>query len=378
MPNNNQRNSESIDVPSTPLSEGDPTRSPILRLHEVTKTYGEERAVRDLSVTVYEGEVLTLLGPSGCGKTTTLRLLAGLDRPTSGTIYLGESCIASDETFVPAEKRGIGLVFQDFALFPHLTIAENIGFGLHNLDTDAKERRINDLLDLINLPEFHDRMPDQLSGGQQQRVALARALAPKPTILLLDEPFSNLDVRLRIDMREEIRRILKTTGVTAISVTHDQEEALSIGDRVAVMNNGNVEQIDRPEAVFQHPQSRFIAEFLGQANFLSGRVHNMHVETGVGVIETNRIDGHQNGAIDILVRPDDLRAIPTNEEDADGYIIHRQYSGTAFIYRIQLTNRNIVHCMHNHSERYEINTPVRVNLIANHTLTAFPQLEKTK
>lgn len=231
-------------MPSTHISEDDPTRSPILRLHEITKMYGEEMAVKDLSLSVYKGEVLTLLGPSGCGKTTTLRLLAGLDRPTSGTIYLGETCIASDETFVSAEKRDIGLVFQDFALFPHLTIAENIAFGLSNLVTDEKERRVNELLDLIDLPGFRDRMPDQLSGGQQQRVALARALAPKPSILLLDEPFSNLDVRLRIEMREEIRRILKTTGVTAISVTHVQEEALTLGDRVAVMNDGHVAQVD--------------------------------------------------------------------------------------------------------------------------------------
>jgi iron(III) transport system ATP-binding protein len=364
-------------MPSTHISEGDPTRSPILRLHEITKMYGEEMVVKDLSLSVYEGEVLTLLGPSGCGKTTTLRLLAGLDRPTSGTIYLGETCIASDETFVSAEKRDIGLVFQDFALFPHLTIAENIAFGLSNLVTDEKERRVNELLDLIDLPEFRDRMPDQLSGGQQQRVALARALAPKPSILLLDEPFSNLDVRLRIEMREEIRRILKTTGVTAISVTHDQEEALSIGDRVAVMNDGHVEQVDRPEVVFQHPQSRFIAEFLGQANFLSGRIYDTHIKTGIGVLETNCIDGYRDEEIDILVRPDDLRAVPTTQEDSNGYVIHRQYSGSSFIYRIRLTNGNVVHCLHNHTERHEINTPVRVDLIANHTLTAFPQLEKT-
>ncbi|MFB6165375.1 MAG: ABC transporter ATP-binding protein, partial [Haloarculaceae archaeon] len=205
---------------------------PILELDGVTKSFGREVAVENLSLSVAEGELLTLLGPSGCGKTTTLRMLAGLERPTDGRIAIAGEVVAGEGTFRQPEDRDVGLVFQDYALFPHLSVEENVAFGLRGIDDVDADERVTDLLELVGLAELRDRKPDQLSGGQQQRVALARSLAPEPEIILLDEPFSNLDVRLRVEMREEVRRILKEAGVTAVSVTHDQEEALSISDRV--------------------------------------------------------------------------------------------------------------------------------------------------
>ena len=250
---------------------------PAVELDGVTKRYGEATAVDDVSLGVREGEFFTLVGPSGCGKTTTLRLIAGLERPNGGEVALNGTPVSSPDRFVEPEDRGIGVVFQEFALFPHLTAAENVAFGLEGWDAEAREQRVDELLDLVGLEAQGSSYPDELSGGQQQRVALARSLAPEPEVLLLDEPFSNLDVDLRVKMREEVRRILKETGVTAISVTHDQEEAMSISDRVAVMNDGRIEQVGDPEQVFQQPESRFVAGFLGHASFLPGYVHGGEV-----------------------------------------------------------------------------------------------------
>lgn len=263
----------------------------VLELDGVSKSYGTESVIDDLSLSVEEGEILTLLGPSGCGKTTTLRLIAGLDRPDGGEVRLNGNVVSGGDTFRAPEERGVGVVFQEFALFPHLTAAENIAFGLKDLSESERDERVADLLDLVGLETQGDSYPDELSGGQQQRVALARSLAPEPAILLLDEPFSNLDVDLRVQMREEVRRILKEAGVTAVSVTHDQEEAMSISDRVAVMNDGDLEQVGEPEQVFQHPESRFVAGFLGYAGFLPGRIAGDAVETELGTVDRDQIHG---------------------------------------------------------------------------------------
>jgi len=218
----------------------------IVELSDVSKMFGDETAVDTVSVQVERGELLTLLGPSGCGKTTTLRMIAGLETPTEGTITIDDEQVATGGGATAPESRDVGIVFQDFALFPHLSVRENIAFGLSELDDESTEARVDELLELVDMPNHGEKPPEQLSGGQKQRVALARSLAPEPAVLLLDEPFSNLDVRLRVEMREEVRSILKKAGVTAISVTHDQEEALSISDRVAVMNDGQIEQLDKP------------------------------------------------------------------------------------------------------------------------------------
>jgi iron(III) transport system ATP-binding protein len=354
----------------------DADRERVLELDGVVKEYAAETAVDSLSLSVREGELLTLLGPSGCGKTTTLRMMAGLERPDGGAVRLGGETVADESEFVEPENRDVGLVFQDFALFPHLTVAENVAFGLAEADEGETERRVDELLDLVDLAAHRDATPDELSGGQQQRVALARSLAPEPEILLLDEPFSNLDVRLRVEMREEVRQILKEAGVTAISVTHDQEEALSISDRVAVMNDGRVEQVGKPESVFEHPESRFVASFLGQAGFLSAWHEEGTVVTPIGNFAPQRLNGltteYAGTDLDVLVRPDDLRATVVDDSEADGRIIHRQYTGPSFVYRVELENGDVVHCQHNHVEELDIGKRVRVELDADHTLAWYP------
>ena len=353
-----------------------PTGEVVLELAEITKRFGEDTAVENVSIDVHEGELLTLLGPSGCGKTTTLRMIAGLAEPTGGTIRLADEKVAGASTAVSPENRDVGLVFQEFALFPHLTVGENVAFGLTDADGGEEYGRVQEMLELVDLEGYEDRNPESLSGGERQRVALARSLAPEPDVLLLDEPFSNLDVRLRIEMRQEVRRILKEAGVTAISVTHDQEEALSISDRVAIMNDGQVEQIGRPEDVFGHPESRFVASFLGQASFLSGEVVDGGVDTALGLLDDEQLDGsidaYRGADVDVLVRPDDLRAKPCPPGGTDGEIVHRQYTGPSFVYRVAMDSGDAVHCQHNHATDFEHGTRVCIELEADHSLAWYP------
>ena len=349
----------------------------VLELRGVERTYGTETAVESVDLAVREGELLTLLGPSGCGKTTTLRLIAGLEQPTAGTVAVGGEQVANAGAATPPESRDVGLVFQEYALFPHMTVAENVAFGIDDWPAAERDARVAELLELVGLGSYGDRSPAELSGGQRQRVALARSLAPEPDVLLLDEPFSNLDVRLRQRMREEVRRILKAAGVTAVSVTHDQEEALSISDRVAVMHDGSVEQIGRPETVFEHPESRFVAEFIGQAGFLSGTFEGGRVETGIGTLPEEVLQGlsgeYAGARIDVLVRPDDLRAIPVEgERDGDGVIRGREYTGPSFVYEVELDSGDRVLCEHNHATEFGLDRRVAVDLVADHTLAWYP------
>ncbi|MFB6362152.1 MAG: ABC transporter ATP-binding protein [Halobacteriales archaeon] len=349
---------------------------PVLELNGVTKRFGSETAVDDLTLEVHDGELLTLLGPSGCGKTTSLRLLAGLDRPTAGTIRIDGEVVADADRNVPPDERKVGIVFQEFALFPHLSVEGNIAFGIRDQPAEAVEERVAELLDLVGLEGYEDRAPDQLSGGERQRVALARSLAPEPAILLLDEPFSNLDIRLRVEMREEVRRILKEAGVTTVSVTHDQEEALSISDRVAVMNAGHIEQVGTPEALFEDPRSRFVAGFLGQASFLSARIDDGEVRTAIGTFDEDLLKGlsmeYDGADLDVLVRPDDLRARSASPAEANGSIVHRQYTGPTFVYRVELGNGDVVHCLHSHETSMAIGESVFVELAADHSLAWYP------
>ncbi|MFC4359365.1 ABC transporter ATP-binding protein [Halobium salinum] len=359
----------------------------VLELDGVSKRFGSETVIDDMSLSVREGEIVTLLGPSGCGKTTTLRLVSGLERPDGGDIRLRGESVAGSGSFVAPEQRGVGVVFQEFALFPHLTARENIAFGLKEWPADEREARVDEMLSLVGLEDQHDSHPSELSGGQQQRVALARSLAPEPEMLLLDEPFSNLDVDLRVKMREEVRRILKEAGVTAVSVTHDQEEALSISDRVAVVNDGRIEQIGTPEGVFQHPESRFVAGFLGHASFLSATVDGGTVRTGVGSLPRDQIHGlapeYDDTDIDVLVRPDDVSATPVAVADGDrsgeaaetaanGRVVSRRYLGPTILYEVELDNGDRVQCMHNHDDQVDLDTPVTVSVESDHELSWFP------
>ena len=241
-----------------------------LKLEHLTKTFGTARAVDDLSLDLTSGEFVTLLGPSGCGKTTTLRMVAGLEQPNSGTVRLG----GADVTALPPFRRNIGMVFQSHALFPHMTVAENAAFGLRmrKVDKEARRQRVREALDLVRLADYLERYPHQLSGGQQQRVALARALVVSPDILLLDEPFGALDRKLREALQEELRQLTRKIGITSLFVTHDQEEALILSDRICVMNAGRIDQIGTPETIFEQPETHFVADFMGVGNFISGTV----------------------------------------------------------------------------------------------------------
>ncbi len=351
---------------------------PVLELSGVERAYGTETAVESVELVVREGELVTLLGPSGCGKTTTLRLIAGLERPTEGEIRVGGNAVADTTgSATPPEARDVGLVFQEYALFPHMSVKENVAFGIDDWPADERAERVSKLLDLVGLGEYGDRSPTALSGGQRQRVALARSLAPEPDVLLLDEPFSNLDVRLRQRMREEVRRILKAAGVTAVSVTHDQEEALSISDRVAVMHDGQIEQLGRPETVFEHPESRFVAEFIGQAGFLSGTFADGRVETGLGTLPADVLQGltadYEGAQIEVLVRPDDLRATPVEgNHRGNGIILGREYTGPSFVYEVELDSGDRVLCEHNHATEFGLDKRVTVDLVADHTLAWYP------
>ena len=277
-----------------------------VELDSVAKRYGETTALEDVSATVEDGEFFTLVGPSGCGKTTTLRLLAGFEEPTEGTVrFDGKSM-----TGVPPESRSIGLVFQSYALFPHMDVAENVAYGLKFAEPPAGQstaERVSELLELVGLGGFEDRDPTELSGGQQQRVALARALAPGPELLLLDEPMSALDARLRERLRREIKRIQRELGVTTIYVTHDQAEALAISDRLAVLSSGALEQVGKPEQLYRRPESRFVANFVGENNVFDGTIVDASDET-----MSVRVDGHAfdinadtdaNGETTFCVRP---------------------------------------------------------------------------
>jgi iron(III) transport system ATP-binding protein len=266
-------------------------------LRDVTKRFGAVVAVDDVTLDVAHGEILALLGPSGCGKTTFLRLVAGFERPDLGTIVLGGRTVAGDGTFVRPEARRAGIVFQDYALFPHMTLAANVGYGVRG----RKRDRVEEVLRLVGLSGLGDRYPYELSGGQQQRVALARALAPAPDIVLLDEPFSNLDAALRERVRGEVREILRAAGTTTIFVTHDQEEALSLADRVAVMQDGRLHQVGTPGEVYGRPADLFVAAFVGGANLLSGSAASEGIRHPLGLIA-----GTPGEAV-VVIRPEAVR-----------------------------------------------------------------------
>lgn len=306
---------------------------PILNCQQVTKYFGETCAVHDLSLHVMAGEFLALLGPSGCGKTTSLRLIAGLDAPTSGTVSLYGQSVASDTVWQPAHQRRVGLVFQDYALFPHMDVAHNVGYGLHGRGA-TKQARITEMLDLVGLVGLELRYPHELSGGQQQRVALARALAPQPQLLLLDEPFSNLDANLRWQVREEVRRIVKELGIATVLVTHDQAEAFSLADKVSVMLDGVIQQTDTPVNLYDKPANIDIARFVGDANILEGIADGGVVDCALGQLTLQQ---PYHGAVDILIRPEHL-SLQTDGTETNAIVVSMSYFGHDQIVRVKLQN----------------------------------------
>jgi iron(III) transport system ATP-binding protein len=302
-----------------------------LRLSGLRKHYGSTRAVDGVELEVEAGSICALLGPSGCGKTTTLRLIAGLERPDAGAIAIGERTLCGPDEFVSPERRRIGMVFQDYALFPHLDVAGNVGYGLGRR---PDRERVAEVLDLVGLDAEAKRPVHELSGGQQQRVALARALAPTPELILMDEPFSNLDAGLRDRLRQEVREILSRARVTALFVTHDQAEALSIAETVAVMRDGVIEQLGTPEEIYSRPASRWVATFLGEVEVVPGEAAGGRVKCELGSFSA---DHDADGPVDVLLRPESIAiGISGPEGAANAEVVGRRFFGHDQLVQLRL------------------------------------------
>ncbi|WP_312430832.1 ABC transporter ATP-binding protein [Lacrimispora sp.] len=305
-----------------------------MTLQDIDVCYDKKKQIlKGLNLEVQEGELVSLLGPSGCGKTTTLRVVAGFIEPQSGIFALD----GADLTKVPVHKRNFGIVFQSYALFPHLSVYDNVAFGLkmRKLDKAETDKKVDQILEVCGLTEFRGRFPQQMSGGQRQRVALARALVIEPKLLLLDEPLSNLDAKLRINMRMEIKRIQKKLGITTLFVTHDQEECFSISDKVAVMNQGVIEQFDTPENIYQRPNTEFVARFIGFENFLPLKRQGDVYKTETGAV-FNVENTHRDGACTGTIRPEDIRVAEEGQDNniLEGTIGVRTFLGKGYQYEV--------------------------------------------
>ncbi len=300
----------------------------ILELRGITKKFASSgsEALRDIDLDVYSGEMLGLIGESGSGKTTLLRLIAGLESPTKGVIKLKDRIIVGDNTFVPPEKREIGMVFQEYALFPHMTVEQNVSYGLHKMDKISARKRMFEVLEWVSMADLSSRYAHELSGGQQQRAALARALAPSPSIILLDEPFSNLDGLLKDQMREELQTILKASGTTAIFVTHDTLDALSVADRLALLKDGQLQQIGNPKELYEKPGNLYTATFLGKINQIKGRCTHSGIVSDFGTFPVCR--GLKEGKeVLIAIRPENISLQSRICTDLKGEVIHTSFLG---------------------------------------------------
>ena len=343
------------------------TNDSILQVRGVSKVFSRQSApvLHQIDFKLASGEILGLLGPSGCGKTTLLRIIAGFETPTSGEVYLEGNCVSGATGLIPPERRQTGMVFQDYALFPHLTIADNIAFGLQHksqqLSRSQIKERVTEVLHLVGLIGLERRYPHELSGGQQQRIALARALAPRPNLILLDEPLSNLDVQVRQRLRYEIRHILKATGTAAIFVTHDQEEAMAISDRIGVMHQGRLEQIGTPEEIYRAPASRFVAEFVTQANFLPARRQGEMWSTEFGQWCLNCTEIEQQNSGELMLREEEIQLQP---DQASSVVIRdRQFLGREYRYCLETATGQRIHA------RTSLDTSIPVGSKVNVTLT---------
>jgi iron(III) transport system ATP-binding protein len=355
----------------------------LLELKHVSQSYAARRVLRDLSFALNAGDIGCLLGPSGCGKTTVLRAIAGFEPITGGEIVLNGERVSAPGFIVPAEKRRIGMVFQDYALFPHLNVAANVGFGLHGQSRIERNKRVEELLQTVGLAGSGHAYPHELSGGQQQRVALARALAPCPNLLLMDEPFSNLDVELRERLSLEVRDILKQQGATAIIVTHDQHEAFAMSDMIGVMHDGEIQQWDKAYNLYHLPANRFVADFVGKGVLLPGKVLNVNqVEIELGTlysktpgacstIDCNN-DSNKGCEVEVLLRPDDI--IHDDASSLLAQVEHKAFRGADILYTLRLPGGNrvlsLVPSHHNHA----IGEWIGIRLEVDHVV-AFPLIK---
>lgn len=330
------------------------------------------RAVDNIDLVVQKGEFITLLGPSGCGKTTTLRMIAGFENPNSGEILIGEKVVNS----LTPDKRNTAMVFQSYALFPHYDVYNNISYGLKlkKMPPQDISKKVNEILALVGLSGLETRFPNQLSGGQQQRVALARALIMEPDVLLFDEPLSNLDAKLRVSMRTEIKRIQSRLGITSIYVTHDQSEAMSLSDRIIVMNKGKIEQVGTPQEIYNHPVSQFVADFIGKANFVEAKAEERETEKGVRVrlwnksvfIEHNQVEGDvvQDGKVTIMIRPESI-TLSSGSDGYPGVVTMSTFMGNHQEYIIEIEGNQLFVEVTNPNSCHVYKVDDRVNVVIN-------------
>lgn len=338
-----------------------------LDLRSVTKRFGSVTAVDDVSFGLDSGELLALVGPSGCGKSTLLRTIAGLDPIDDGSIVLNGVTVDDHRHHVPPEKRHIGLVFQEHALFPHLTVAANVGFGVRGVSRNESRARVADALELVDLAGYEHRYPHELSGGERQRIALARALAPRPALMLLDEPFASLDPNLRVQLRGHVVSALRATSTPAVFVTHDQHEALGVGDQVAVMRAGRIEQLDTPAVVFHKPANRFVAAFMGEASFLPITLGECGPSTSIGPLDT---DGVPASGTVAMVRPDDLVFVPDPAADAE--VVDAEFRGASWSCSVRLADGSLVLTTVSHLRAFPPGTVGRIELVPGHRPIAVP------
>ena len=338
-----------------------------LTLDAIHLGYGDLPVIRGLSLRLEQGEIGCLLGASGCGKTTALRAIAGFEALDAGTITVGDRVVGSQSKQLAPEKRSVGMVFQDHALFPHLDVADNVAFGLRKLNAAERRERVESLLELTGLTGLDARYPHELSGGQQQRVALARALAPEPSVLLMDEPFSNLDTRLRRRMGGEIRGVLKARGTTTLLVTHDQHEAFALADRVGLLKDGRMLQWDTPYQLYHRPASRYVAAFTGRGSYLHARLNGVHLEHALGrsPLPDDRPPGREMA---LLIRPDDIRPNPAG---VSARVIAHQFQGADILYRLRLDSGEEITALFPSHDDYEVDSVIGVELDARH-LVLFP------
>lgn len=352
---------------------------PLLAVRDLHVAYGDREVVHGLSFALEGGAIGCLLGPSGCGKTTVLRCIAGFEAPREGEILLSGKRVSARGLMVPPEQRRIGMVFQDFALFPHLTVADNIAFGLRGWPAPERRARLRELTELVRLEASVDQYPHELSGGQQQRVALARALAPRPTLLLLDEPFSNLDVELREQLSVEVRDVIKASGATAVLVTHDQQEAFAMADEIGVMNEGRIAQWDSPYALYHEPVNRFVADFVGQGVFLPAKVLNAHrVEIELGVLDGDVPHGCQQGCAacgrgclaEVLLRPDDV--VHDDASSMKAEVVKKAFRGADILYTLRLDSGRTVLALVPSHHNHAIGERIGIRLDVDHVVAFEP------